>query len=85
LVPGDSTVEIKDTVTAVLVPIFGPDISIHDAYQMATRLKVQQAIPVHYDVAKMDPAIFQTLSTLPGHPPLPFQIRTLKNGQSLNL
>jgi L-ascorbate metabolism protein UlaG (beta-lactamase superfamily) len=85
LIPGDSTVDIGITVGTVLAPIFGPDISIHDAYQMAVRLKARLAIPVHYDVAKMDPAIFQQLATLPGHPVLPFRIKTLENGSSTDI
>jgi L-ascorbate metabolism protein UlaG (beta-lactamase superfamily) len=62
LIPGDSTEDIGITAKAVAIPIFGPDISLKDACTMAQATKAKTLIPVHYDVAGMNPKVFEMLA-----------------------
>jgi len=62
LLPGDSTLDVGVTANIVAVPIFGPDISLKDAYAMAEATKAKTVIPVHYDVAGMNPKVFEMLA-----------------------
>lgn len=62
LLSGDSTEDIGVTAEIVAVPIFGPDISLKDAYLMAQVTKAKTLIPVHYDVSGMNPKVFEMLA-----------------------
>jgi L-ascorbate metabolism protein UlaG (beta-lactamase superfamily) len=81
LVPGDSTVDIGKTVEIVALPIFGPDISLKDAYGMAQATKAKTLIPIHYDVAGMNPKIFEMLAARG----LSAKVITLASGESTEL
>jgi L-ascorbate metabolism protein UlaG (beta-lactamase superfamily) len=78
LLAGDSTEDPGITAEIVAIPIFGPDISFKDAFGLAKATKAKTLIPVHYDVAGMNPAVFERL----GARGLDATIITLKNGQS---
>lgn len=82
LLPGDSTEVGSLRAYAAALPIFGPDISLHDAYQAAERLSAEVVIPVHYDVAEMNPAIFERLG---GRFNPAFQIKVVADGHSVKL
>jgi L-ascorbate metabolism protein UlaG (beta-lactamase superfamily) len=47
--PGDGKELDRLTVDTLAVPINGPDISLHDAYEFTMQVKAKQAIPIHYD------------------------------------
>jgi L-ascorbate metabolism protein UlaG (beta-lactamase superfamily) len=81
LLPGDSTEDVGITAEVVALPIFGPDISLHDAYKLAQTTKAAKVIPVHYDVAGMNPGIFKML----GSHGLTAEVVTLENGQSTEI
>ena len=81
LIPGDSTEDVGVTAAVVAVPIFGPDISLHDAYQLTKTTGAKTVIPVHYDVAHMDPGIFKML----GSHGLTAEVVTLENGESTEI
>jgi L-ascorbate metabolism protein UlaG (beta-lactamase superfamily) len=81
LLPGDSTEDVEVTAEIVALPIFGPDISLKDAFGLAQATKAKILIPVHYDVASMNPAVFERL----GGRGLDATITTLKNGESTEL
>ena len=78
LLPGDSTQDIGIKADIVALPIFGPDISLKDAVGLAHATKAQTLIPVHYDVASMDPAVFERL----GGKAINGKIIALKSGES---
>lgn len=82
LLPGDSTDLAGITARYVAMPIFGPDISLHDAYKAAIQVKAELVIPVHYDIAEMNPEVFNLLA---GQYDPPFQIKPLQNGERLKL
>lgn len=83
LLPGDSTEDIDIAASVVALPIFGPDISYHDAFQMALTLGAKHVVPVHYDVASIDPGSFKMLASLGGA--LPFEYHPLEDGESVDL
>ncbi len=80
LIPGDSTEDVGLTAEIVAIPIFGPDISPKDAVSLAVATKAKTLIPVHYDVAGMDPSVFQRFARN-----LTAEIIPLKNGESTEL
>lgn len=81
LIPGDSTEDVGVKAEVVAVPIFGPDISLHDAFLLCKTTGVKKAIPVHYDVASMDPGIFMML----GSRGLTAEVITLEKGESVQI
>jgi len=81
LIPGDSTEDVGVTAEVVAIPIFGPDISLKDAFAFAKATKAKTLIPVHYDVAGMNPAVFERF----GARGLEATVITLKNGASTEL
>jgi L-ascorbate metabolism protein UlaG (beta-lactamase superfamily) len=81
LLPGDSTEDIGITAKVVAVPIFGPDISLHDAFELTKATTAKKVILVHYDVAHMDPGIFKML----GAHGLTAEVITLENGESTEI
>ena len=82
LIPGDS-VEAGDLDVEIgALPIFGPDITFHDAYKMALDLGAKQIIPIHYDIARMDP---HTFTHLGGDFHGNFEVHILEDGESLTI
>ena len=81
LLPGDSTEDVGVKAEVVAVPIFGPDISPKDALDLTKSTKATTVIPVHYDVAGMNPEVFARFAGMGGGE-LPFSVQALKNGQS---
>lgn len=84
LLPGDSTEDVGTKAEVVALPIFGPDISLHDAYSLAKATAAKTVVLVHYDVAGMDPAIaarFLGMTKLSAD----LKVVPLKNGESTEL
>jgi L-ascorbate metabolism protein UlaG (beta-lactamase superfamily) len=81
LLPGDSTEDVGIKAEVVAVPIFGPDISLHDAYKLTQATRATKVIPVHYDVASMNPGIFKML----GARGLTAEVIILENGASAQI
>lgn len=82
LVPGDSVIAGDLSIEVAALPIFGPDISFHDTYKMAVDLGAKVVIPIHYDIAKMDPHTFTLLGgDFNGH----FDANILDDGESLTI
>ncbi len=83
LLPGDSVdAPAKLKADVVAVPVFGPDISLHDAYRLLEAVQAKIAIPVHYDIAKLNPAVFEMM----GGQYLPnLQIKILQNADSIDI
>jgi L-ascorbate metabolism protein UlaG (beta-lactamase superfamily) len=79
LVPGDSTEDINAKAKVVAVPVFGPDISFHDAYRLMKSVEAKIAIPVHFDVAGMHHEAFGTFNKIFG---LDLEVRSLGLGAS---
>lgn len=79
LLPGDS-VKVPDgvRVSHIATPIFGPDISFRDAYEQVQKSGARVAIPVHYEVAGLNPESFRVLGSLGGE--LPFEYLPLEYG-----
>ncbi len=80
LIPGDSTELLDVKPIGVALPIFGPDISYKDAFVMARHLAVRDVVPVHYDVAGMDPASFEMFSRMFK---APWTVHALADGESV--
>ena len=82
LLPGDSTEDVGITADKVALPIFGPDISPHDAFELATALRAKTLIPVHYDVAGMNPEVFVRLG---GKYDDDVEVEIVQNGSTISL
>lgn len=82
LIPGDSTETRGIKVKLAALPIFGPDISFKDTYQMAVDLEAERVIPIHYDIAKMDPHTFELLG---GDFNDQFKVQVLEDSESTQL
>jgi L-ascorbate metabolism protein UlaG (beta-lactamase superfamily) len=67
---------------AIALPVFGPDISLHDSYRLLVATKAKTVIPVHYDIAHLNPGVFEMLGGK-YHPSI--QIKTIKNGESVEV
>ncbi|HSX41417.1 MAG TPA: MBL fold metallo-hydrolase [Candidatus Saccharimonadales bacterium] len=84
LLPGDSTEDVGIKAKVVAIPIFGPDISPHDAFKQSTDTEAEIVIPVHYDVAQINPDVFKIFAGL-GSESLKAKIHTLENGESIQV
>lgn len=82
LVPGDCTESGGLKVEVGALPIFGPDITFHDAYKMAVELEAKIVIPIHFDIAHMDP---HTFTLLGGDFHGNFEVKYLEDGQSVTI
>lgn len=82
LVPGDSVEPGNLKLEVGALPIFGPDITFHDTYKMALDLEAKVVIPIHYDIAKMDPSTFTLLG---GDFHGKFKVNILKDGESITI
>jgi L-ascorbate metabolism protein UlaG (beta-lactamase superfamily) len=84
LLPGDSTDDPGIKVKILAVPIFGPDISPRDAFSQMQATAAAKVIPVHYDVAGINPEVFAMFAKL-GGTSLETEIITLDNGEAVEL
>jgi L-ascorbate metabolism protein UlaG (beta-lactamase superfamily) len=82
LIPGDSTEQVGITAEIVAVPIFGPDISYHDAFEMAEAYEAKTVIPVHFDVARMDPTTFEFFTNHVGARGGNYKVAIIPNGET---
>jgi L-ascorbate metabolism protein UlaG (beta-lactamase superfamily) len=82
LLPGDSVEDVGVKAEAIALPVFGPDISLHDSYRLLVATKAKTVIPVHYDIAHLNPGVFEMLGGK-YHPSI--QIKTIKNGESVEV
>lgn len=64
LIPGDSTEDVGFKARLVALPVFGPDISFHDAYRLLEATGAKQVVPVHFDIVHMDPSSFASFYNL---------------------
>lgn len=62
--PGDGLQIDGVTPEVLAVPLAGPSISMHDAYQMVQRLHPETVIPIHYDVFPANPDRFAQACSL---------------------
>lgn len=83
LLPGDSTEDIGVKAEIVAAPVFGPDISVRDAFDLVRSTQAKSVIPVHYDGAGMKPGTFEFFASLGG--PIDFTVHSLNNGDSVEL
>ncbi len=81
LLPGDSVEDPGFQCKVVAVPIFGPDISFHDAYRFIQTIGAREAVLVHYDRAGMNPKTFSLL----GGATAGATVHALDNGTSVEL
>ncbi len=79
--PGDGKEIDNLTVETAAIPIFGPDISLKDAYDFSKSLACKKVIPIHNDVVNMNPEAYAKFAAMMGLS-LPFEIITLQNGGS---
>ncbi|HSK91272.1 MAG TPA: MBL fold metallo-hydrolase [Euzebyales bacterium] len=56
--PGDSLQVAGLRVDAFALPVAGPDVSFRDAYVALETTGATTAVPIHYDVFIVDPAVF---------------------------
>lgn len=82
LLPGDSVQDVGVSADVLAVPIFGPDISYRDAYAMSQNVKARVVIPVHFDIAEMNPEVFVMLGGQ-YHPRA--QVKIVANGECIEL
>lgn len=59
--PGDGVSTSGVAVQVAAVPIAGPDVSPHDAYEFIESLGVQTVIPIHYNFFIADPDFFKKI------------------------
>lgn len=83
LLPGDSTVDVGVKAEIVALPVFGPDISLKDAFDLTQATEAKVVIPVHYDVASLDPNVFARFARMGGE--LTFSVKALQNGESVEV
>ncbi len=80
--PGDG-VELKGLkVDNLALPITGPDISMKDAFEFATKLHAKVAIPIHYDKLGANAQIYKQFAE---RVQMPFEIRVLDHEQSTEI
>lgn len=84
LLPGDSTEDVGIKVEVVALPIFGPDISPRDAFDLMRSTSASKVIPVHYDVSGMNPHIFERFTALGGQKTAT-EVVVLENGESIQI
>lgn len=84
LLPGDSTQDVGMKADTIALPIFGPDISYKDAFAQLKTVGASKAIPVHYDVAGINPESFTMLAQL-GAQELGAEIHALSSGESIEI
>jgi L-ascorbate metabolism protein UlaG (beta-lactamase superfamily) len=80
--PGDGTWTEGVTVKTVAAPVAGPDVSPRDAFDLAKSVGAKLLIPIHYDYFKEDPHILAEWAHMLQ---MPFEIKPLKNGESLEI
>lgn len=80
--PGDGTKTSGVSVPNVAAPVAGPDVSPRDAFDLARSVNAKLVIPIHYDYFKEDPHILAEWAQMLQ---MPFEIKPLQNGESLQL
>lgn len=80
--PGDGKELANLTVVSAAIPIAGPDISFRDSLNFALQLGCEKIIPIHNDVANLNPSTFKQFVSRVN---LPFEIISLQNGESTEL
>jgi L-ascorbate metabolism protein UlaG (beta-lactamase superfamily) len=86
LLPGDSTEKVPGLqIEHIALPIFGPDISYHDAFQMAADYQAKVVFPVHFDVVGIDGSTFEYFVQHVGEKPADFKVEVVPNGQSIEI
>lgn len=80
--PGDGKDLANLTVNSAAIPIAGPDMSFRDSTNFALQLGCKKVIPIHNDVANLNPDIYKDFVS---HGNFPFEIIALQNGESTEL
>lgn len=81
LLPGDSTMPPAGLAARVVAaPIWGPDITLRDAHSLALAVKADVVIPVHYDVASLNPTVADKLGGFSE-----FEYRVVDNGETTSI
>lgn len=80
--PGDGVKTQGVTTRAVAAPVAGPDVSPRDAFDLAASVGAKVMIPIHYDYFKEDADL---LADIAASLMLPFEVKPLKNGESLEI
>lgn len=83
LVPGDSTEDVGIKASVLALPVFGPDISFHDAFDLVKATGAVAAVPIHYDVVGMPTDGVKRFSRYfpGGH----LKVEVLANGESTDI
>jgi L-ascorbate metabolism protein UlaG (beta-lactamase superfamily) len=76
--PGDGMELTGLTARVAAVPIAGPSISFHDAYELVRRLGAEHVVPIHYDAFVADPTHFARVCDLA-------EVHVLADGAALEL
>jgi L-ascorbate metabolism protein UlaG (beta-lactamase superfamily) len=76
--PGDGMELTGLTARVAAVPIAGPSISFHDAYEFVRRLGAEHVVPIHYDAFVADPTHFARVCDLA-------EVHVLSDGETLDL
>jgi L-ascorbate metabolism protein UlaG (beta-lactamase superfamily) len=66
------------TARVAAVPIAGPSISFHDAYEFVRRLGAEHVVPIHYEAFVADPTHFARVCDLA-------EVHVLTDGEALEL
>ncbi len=82
LIPGDSTESTGQELEVVAVPIFGPDVSFHDAYRLAMNHKAKKVIPIHNDIVGLHPEAFARFCA---YFKVPFEVIPIHIGESTEI
>lgn len=80
--PGDGKNLANLTVNSAAIPIAGPDMSFRDSVSFALQLGCKKVIPIHNDVASLNPDVYKEFVS---HGGFPFEIIALQNGESAEL
>ena len=78
--PGDGKELAALTVEILAVPINGPDISLHDAYNFTMQVGAKQIVPIHYDYLGGSPDFLASTLDQKG-----VKTNSLEQGKSVNL
>jgi L-ascorbate metabolism protein UlaG (beta-lactamase superfamily) len=80
--PGDGKGVSGLKVDVLALPITGPDISMKDAFDFAKQVGAKIAIPIHYDKIGANPISYKGFAERLN---MPFEIRSLAHGESLEI
>lgn len=80
--PGDGVKTQGVSVQALAAPVAGPDVSPRDAFDLAKSVNAKVVIPIHFDYFKEDPHILAEWAAMLQ---MPFELKPLRNGESLEI